>query len=84
MLNDAWHAREHLRGRLNSGWHIDVAEKLEEATMSYNNKRQDLASLMVSGQLNDEDADMYPKFSIADTSKPKVSRTSRCPYARLH
>lgn len=75
-LNDEWHVRDALRLQLNSGWTLSAAEALEDATKSYNTKRQQLASLMVSGQLNEEDAELYPEFSIKDTSKPKVSVTS--------
>jgi len=83
-LNDAWHVRELLREGLVSGWTLPTAEKLVEATKSYNEKRQDLASLMVSGELNDEDAEMYPRFSTKDTAKPKVSETSQCLYDWLN
>lgn len=70
-LAKAWQERDEIRKRQCATWTLDGARALDYATKSYNDKRHDLASLMASGQLREEDEKTFPYHSTADLSAPK-------------
>ena len=71
-LTDAWAKREEVRARVAASWTLDGFRELEEATKAYNDKRLELAKCMASGELTEENARTFPRFSTTDLSVPKV------------
>jgi hypothetical protein len=72
-LNDAWQVRELARTKLAGAYSLENAKALQGTTRAYNDQRNELATLMHDGELNDEDACIFPFFSKLDTTQPKVT-----------
>lgn len=72
-LKEAWFKRESCRKQfINSNWSIDKYPEFEIATNEYNARREELARLMASGQLNEGDQRVYPKLIVKMFGAPKV------------
>ncbi|KAK3117930.1 hypothetical protein LTR53_000222 [Teratosphaeriaceae sp. CCFEE 6253] len=69
-LTGAWWVRERARRKVQGTWSLDTYQVFEAATVSYNRKREALQELMGGGQLNAEDAALFPVFSTEDLRKP--------------
>jgi hypothetical protein len=74
-LKAAWFERETCRKQLisNNHWPTHVYEKFETATNQYNTRREELAGLMASGHLNEDDSRFYPKLSVKSTAGPTLT-----------
>lgn len=73
LLNKAWLDREDARKKIvkSGNWSVDNFKALASATKHYLECRARLASLMVGGELIDEDAKTFPMFGAMDVTPPK-------------
>ncbi|KAK3704318.1 hypothetical protein LTR37_013871 [Vermiconidia calcicola] len=71
-LREAWAKREGIRTRLLGTWTLDGARALEDETETYNALREDLASCMANGELNEEDSRVFPRLEKSSLAAPKV------------
>jgi hypothetical protein len=72
-LKEAWFRRESSRKQfISSNWSMDKYPEFEIATNEYNARREELAHLMASGQLNEDDQRVYPKLTLKMFGMPKV------------
>ncbi|KAK3110038.1 hypothetical protein LTR53_016089 [Teratosphaeriaceae sp. CCFEE 6253] len=69
-LTAAWWVRERARRKVQGTWSLDTYQVFEAATVSYNRKHEALQELTGGGQLNAEDAALFPVFSTEDLRKP--------------
>ncbi|KAK1070118.1 hypothetical protein LTR74_004270 [Friedmanniomyces endolithicus] len=71
-LARAWWAREDARKQLLGTWSLEAQQVIDAATFAYNEQRTALQDLMGGGQLNSDDAAMYPTLLPRDLSAPKI------------
>lgn len=75
-LAQAWVDREAIRKRVSGCYTLDGVRALEYSTRSYNDLRRDLANLMASGELREEDSQLFPRLAAADLSAPPRGRAT--------
>jgi hypothetical protein len=71
-LNHAWWDREDARKRLAGTWTLEGQQAFESTTKEYMVKRATLEDVMSGGQLNEEDATLYPALTVHDKRARKV------------
>lgn len=71
-LKDAWFEREESRKKLLGAFSVEGANDLKQRTIDYLDKQSVLQFLMKSGELNEQDAAMFPEFGLMDLAVPKV------------
>ena len=81
-LTEAWAEREKIRKRVAATHTLDGVRALKDATATYNEKRVELVRSMASGELPEEDAQVFPILSGSDLSAPRV-RPARVQLASL-
>ncbi|KAI7021365.1 hypothetical protein KC355_g2383 [Hortaea werneckii] len=67
----AWCTRENARKRVAGGFSLERMKALQDATRVYHTKREGLQRASPDGQLNKEDALMFPKMAVIDISMPQ-------------
>ncbi|KAK0256482.1 hypothetical protein LTS09_008597 [Friedmanniomyces endolithicus] len=71
-LARAWWVREDARKQLLGTWSLEAQQVIDAATFAYNSQRTALQGLMGGGQLNADDAELYPTLLPRDLSAPKI------------
>ncbi|KAI6846115.1 Benzoate [Hortaea werneckii] len=67
----AWCTRERARKRVAGGFSLERYKTLEDATRAYHAKREELQKASPEGELNEDDALMFPKMPVNDVSSPQ-------------
>lgn len=67
----AWCTRERARKRVAGGFSLERYKTLEDATRDYHAKREELQEASPEGELNEDDALMFPKMPVNDVSSPQ-------------
>ncbi|RMZ09443.1 hypothetical protein D0860_04229 [Hortaea werneckii] len=67
----AWCTRERARKRVAGGFSLERYKTLEDATRVYHAKREELQKASPEGELNEDDALMFPKMPVNDVSSPQ-------------
>ncbi|RMY30736.1 hypothetical protein D0866_07790 [Hortaea werneckii] len=70
-LLTAWCARESARKRVAGSFSLDRMKALQDATRVYHAKREGLQKASPEGDLNKDDALMFPKMPVNDVSTPQ-------------
>lgn len=70
-LTQAWWDRELKRRHVGGSFSLEKQEALEAATEAYNQKRDELRRCMYSGELTEEDAQVFPRIAPQDCSQPR-------------
>jgi len=70
-LTQAWWDRELERRHVVGSFSLEKQEALEVATEAYNQKRDELRRCMYSGELTEEDAQVFPRIAPQDCSQPR-------------
>ncbi|RMZ06399.1 hypothetical protein D0862_04632 [Hortaea werneckii] len=67
----AWCTRENARKRVAGGFSLERMKALQDATRVYHAKREGLQKASPEGELNEDDALMFPKMPLNDVSTPQ-------------
>lgn len=67
----AWCTRENARKRVAGGFSLERMKALQDATRVYHAKREGLQKASPEGELNKEDALMFPKMPVNDVLTPQ-------------
>ncbi|GAB1744152.1 hypothetical protein NU219Hw_g1309t1 [Hortaea werneckii] len=67
----AWCTRENARKRVAGGFSLERMKALQDATRVYHAKREGLQKASPEGELNEDDALMFPKMAVTDISMPQ-------------
>ncbi|KAI7280451.1 hypothetical protein KC345_g4752 [Hortaea werneckii] len=67
----AWCTRERARKRVAGGFSLERYKTLEDATRTYHAKREEFQKASPEGELNEDDALVFPKMTVNDVSSPQ-------------